>query len=302
MLRRIGVELDSRCVVVVRMIAAHDRSIAAVGNVDAVLDRRERGLVVLEQQIAREARENAPARVVVTPAIADDHAGRVGVGLALYGDPGARRRGDFEPVDDDVVDVTDPDVVAVGVRRARRVHDDPGLRLEADRRLRRARVARPETDRCRAARRPYRRRAPTSPAFCNVRHGAALRARVGIVSGRGHVVRGARCRCCTASMLRQTSPCGSLSPRTARWRSAAQAVGSRWRYGSACGCVVRVAVADATRRADRRRRECRGRCRGRRPEFRNRSWCATIARADARPPADWSAAADARRRRSVLMP
>ena len=55
-------------------VVANDRPVAAVGDVDAVLDARPRALVVLDQQVVAEAGEDAPVAVLVAAVVADDDA------------------------------------------------------------------------------------------------------------------------------------------------------------------------------------------------------------------------------------
>jgi hypothetical protein len=57
---QVGVELDARGAVVVDAVRAHDRPVAAVGDVDAVLLDAAVALVPLEQQVVREVREDSP--------------------------------------------------------------------------------------------------------------------------------------------------------------------------------------------------------------------------------------------------
>src|SRR5262245_29831138 len=126
------------------VVAAHQRPIATVGDVDPMLGGGKGRLVVFDHQGARKAGEDSPAAVVMTVAIADGDAGRVGVRFALHRDAGARGVARLEAVDHDVINVTYPDVVAVAVCGPGRRYHDSGLSEKADRVLCRTGVAGPE--------------------------------------------------------------------------------------------------------------------------------------------------------------
>src|SRR5438132_2083179 len=66
----VRIQLNSGVVIVMHTIATHDRTIPAIGNINAVLIGAAEALVLLEQQIIREIGENPPGGVVPENSIA----------------------------------------------------------------------------------------------------------------------------------------------------------------------------------------------------------------------------------------
>ena len=135
----VAVHVDAVGVVVVRVVAADHRPVAAVGDVDAVLELRVVGLVALDREVVGEAGEDAPAAVVAGAAVADgderpEHGADAGAGAVV----------DHEPVDDDVAGALEVDAVggravvgrdlhrrALGQKRDRRSRRPGTIEVEA---------------------------------------------------------------------------------------------------------------------------------------------------------------------------
>src|SRR6185436_6154995 len=99
-----------------------DRSVGAVGKVDAVLLRRARADVVLDGDVIRERRENAPLAPAIGVVVLHDHELRENARIepiAYHANTGTTRgrvigAGKGEAVDGDVRRILNVDTVAIG--------------------------------------------------------------------------------------------------------------------------------------------------------------------------------------------